>query len=85
MHALTPFIFLAACPVVLATAVSYGNGTQNAMHSWAGSNLYFLHAIPLEQQSLYVSTLASWGVDVLRLWGMAMTPRLLQVFTDAAY
>lgn len=37
--------------------------------SWAGSNLYFLHALPAAEQSRYIDTLASWGVKVVRLWG----------------
>ncbi|GME26543.1 putative beta- -mannanase protein [Neofusicoccum parvum] len=36
--------------------------------SWAGSNLYFLHALPAAEQSRYIDTLASWGVKVVRLW-----------------
>ncbi|OCL09864.1 glycoside hydrolase family 5 protein [Glonium stellatum] len=36
--------------------------------SWAGSNLYFLHGLPLSDQTNYVETLAAWGVKVLRLW-----------------
>jgi mannan endo-1,4-beta-mannosidase len=37
--------------------------------SFAGSNEYFLHALPVAQQKTYVETLAGWGVKVLRLWG----------------
>lgn len=42
-------------------------GTQSK--SFAGSNLYFLHALPLADQTSYVKALAGWGVKVLRLWG----------------
>lgn len=37
--------------------------------SFAGSNEYFLHALPEAEQKEYVKTLAGWGVKVLRLWG----------------
>jgi mannan endo-1,4-beta-mannosidase len=37
--------------------------------SFAGSNEYFLHALPMSEQKMYVETLAGWGVKVLRLWG----------------
>jgi len=37
--------------------------------SFAGSNEYFLHALPAAEQKTYVETLAGWGVKVLRLWG----------------
>lgn len=42
---------------------------KSASSSWAGSNLYFLHALPATEQAQYVETLAGWGVKVVRLWG----------------
>lgn len=39
------------------------------VNSFAGSNLYFLHALPQDEQKAYVETLAGWGAKVLRLWG----------------
>ncbi|KAF2737433.1 beta-1,3-mannanase [Polyplosphaeria fusca] len=39
-----------------------------ASKSWAGSNEYFLHALPASEQKKYIETLAGWGVKVLRLW-----------------
>ncbi|OJD39044.1 beta-mannanase [Diplodia corticola] len=43
-------------------------------HSWAGSNPYSLHALPAAEQSRYIDTLASWGVQVVRLWGKPSPP-----------
>lgn len=39
----------------------------NGSFSWAGSNLYFLHGLDADTQSLYIETLAGWGVKVLSL------------------
>jgi mannan endo-1,4-beta-mannosidase len=37
--------------------------------SFAGSNEYFLHALPTSEQKTYIETLAEWGGKVVRLWG----------------
>lgn len=47
---------------------------ENGSFSWAGSNLYFLHGLDADTQSLYIETLAAWGVKVLRLWGELFIP-----------
>ncbi|KAI1666137.1 Cellulase [Pyrenophora tritici-repentis] len=36
--------------------------------SFAGSNEYFLHALPESEQKTYIETLAARGAKVLRLW-----------------
>lgn len=49
---------------------------SNSSKSFAGSNEYFLHALPATEQRSYVETLAGWGVKVLRLWGIEYFPNL---------
>jgi mannan endo-1,4-beta-mannosidase len=44
-------------------------GRSNSTKSFAGSNLYFLHALPQDEQKAYVEKLASWNAKVVRLWG----------------
>lgn len=69
MH--TAMRFAAALAVTLAIAPAVCSPANHARNSpsWAGSNLYFLHALPADEQSRYIDTLADWGVKALRLWG----------------
>ncbi|KAF2657585.1 glycoside hydrolase family 5 protein [Lophiostoma macrostomum CBS 122681] len=63
-------------------------GSQSAVlprgssKSWAGSNEYFLHALPASDQQTYVETLAGWGVKVLRLWVTNVSSGCLKGSTD---
>ncbi|KAF2014714.1 glycoside hydrolase family 5 protein [Aaosphaeria arxii CBS 175.79] len=56
--------------LVLALFVAYAQSslTKRADNSFAGTNLYFLHALPKVEQETYVQTLAGWGVKLVRLW-----------------
>lgn len=54
---------------VLVVATSSPAIHKRDIAPWAGSNLYFLHALPIAEQERYINTLASWGVKVIRLWG----------------
>lgn len=42
---------------------------RQSSSSFAGSNEYFLHALPVSEQKTYIETLAARGAKVLRLWG----------------
>jgi hypothetical protein len=54
-------------------------------HSFAGSNLYFLHALPQAEQEAYVARLAEWGVKVIRLWGRSiLSINMMLVMTVAS-
>ncbi|KAL9623331.1 MAG: hypothetical protein Q9160_002438 [Pyrenula sp. 1 TL-2023] len=37
-------------------------------NSWAGSSLYFVHALSESDQNDYINTLAGFGAKVLRIW-----------------
>ncbi|KAF2678887.1 glycoside hydrolase family 5 protein [Lentithecium fluviatile CBS 122367] len=58
--------------LILATAMGgvhcQPRARGDGSNSFAGSNLYFLHALPPAEQKAYVETLAEWGVRVVRLW-----------------
>ncbi|KAF4303459.1 putative beta- -mannanase protein [Botryosphaeria dothidea] len=62
--------FAAALAVTLAIAPAVCSPANHARNSpsWASSNLYFLHALPADEQSRYIDMLADWGVKALRLW-----------------
>ncbi|KAF2816613.1 beta-1,3-mannanase [Mytilinidion resinicola] len=60
---LLPALMLANSNLVRSAPV------ENAVAgSWAGSNLYTLHALPAADQKTYIETLAGRGAKVLRLW-----------------
>ena len=47
--------------------------------SFAGSDNYFLHGVSSSEQARYISTLNTWGVKVLRLWGTPPTGRFIRL------
>ncbi|KAF9631153.1 putative beta- -mannanase protein [Lasiodiplodia theobromae] len=61
-------ILTTALAGVLVTATSSPTIHKRDAAPWAGSNLYFLHALPIAEQERYINTLASWGAKVIRLW-----------------
>ncbi|KAK0637849.1 hypothetical protein DIS24_g10419 [Lasiodiplodia hormozganensis] len=61
-------ILTTALAGALVTASSSPTIHKRDAAPWAGSNLYFLHALPIEEQERYINTLAGWGVKVIRLW-----------------
>lgn len=67
MHSKTLFAGLFAI-ASFGTVSCAPEGERGASKSFAGSNLYFLHALPKAEQKTYVTTLAGHGVKVLRLW-----------------
>lgn len=65
--------------MTLAPGASSPTFFRRDSRSWAGSNLYFLHALPAEEQSRYVQTLGRWSVKTLRLWGK-LCPKPIKYF-----
>lgn len=55
--------------IAIAATNSFVLSPRNGSSSFAGSNEYFLHALPAAERKTYVETLAGWGVKVLRIWG----------------
>ncbi|ORY16380.1 beta-1,3-mannanase [Clohesyomyces aquaticus] len=70
--------------VLGANAVAIENVKRDASKSFAGSNLYFLHALPAADQKEYVETLAGWGAKVLRLWVTSTSEGCLKGSTDVS-
>lgn len=70
----------------LALTVAYASAhpfeERAASKSFAGTNNYFLHALPLDDQKAYIETLSSWGVKVIRLWVTNVSAGCLKGSTD---
>lgn len=62
-------VLIAIAGLAVTSASNRHKKDDGGNNSFGGSNLYFLHALPDDVQHHYVSTLASWGVKVIRTWG----------------
>ncbi|KAF1986872.1 glycoside hydrolase family 5 protein [Aulographum hederae CBS 113979] len=82
------FAALAITPAACSPLVEAQNLTTlvpRASKSFAGSNNYYLHGLPVADQTAYVQTLASWGVKVVRLWVVGTSAGCTKGSTNVQY
>ena len=53
---------------LLTTSVA-GPVVARSTPSFAGTSNYFLHGVSAAEREIYLSTLHSWGMKTVRLWG----------------